>query len=197
MIISEFIEEIVKKYNIDLTSQTNFKQNLKMKISRIIKNDKSLATEYNNATTIKIARTSAKSLSSDFFEKLEQKLLPYLLKSKKTTQKITQNEYLASNKLAKLKYSDPEYYNLLTKITTPNIKNKNLIQINHRHKVDLMIQALFYEKYEFEEEQYALDLHFIKLFNNNKLDIDKDINIITEALTRIRNPLKFYIHKKK
>jgi hypothetical protein len=197
MIISDFINKMIKKYNIDIENNPNFKNNFKMKIFREINNDNDLSEIYQNTNEVKIAKTTAKDFDEEFLNKLEKKLKRYILKFNN----LDENDYSESEFLINIKKNRPNDYNFIFENTTPSTKSKNLMKLNHRDKIDLMIETLFYEKYELDESLYAADLSIIRMFNesNDIEDInisENDDNSIIQSLTRIRNPRKYYIKKK-
>lgn len=201
MIISEFINKLIINYAFEKIDDEKFKNSLKMKISRTINNDPELSKLYEMAPTKKVSKTIAKDLDNNFLDKLENKLRPYLLKFRN----INNNDYNYVKSLFELSKESPKTITSFLNDTIPNIKNKEDARMSKLDKLYLMVETLFNEKYELDEATYYADVLTVtklinipdvltKIKNNEPIP---DMHILTESLTRLDKPGKYYVHKKK
>lgn len=190
MIISEFVENTIKKYGfIEKKEDEKFKQNLKMKISRTIKSNSKLNDRYKKAPKIRVGKTFAKDLDEDFFKHLETELKPYLLNFRQ----IDVNDYSYIEFLV----NHPKSLKSLINSIPDVVKVDNSYQLSKFDKLYLMVETIFSESYHFNEGMYTADLIMIKEYlNMDKLE-ENQMPLVTEMLTRLSNPQKYYISKRK
>lgn len=189
MIISEFIEKIIIKYGfIEKRDDEKFKQNLKMKISRTIKSSSTLNERYKNALKIRVGKTFAKDLDEEFFNDLEDKLKPYLL----NVRNIDLNDYLNIEFII----NHPKSLKSLMNDIPEVIKVNDSYQISKFDKLYLMIETIFNENYYFNEGMYTADILVLKKYLDMNNLSDEQMPLVTELLTKLSNPNKYYVSKK-
>lgn len=171
--LNEIAEELLEKYGVE----TDKKQinSFKMYIRRMIAYRKDLKEIYENAPTKKVAKTTAKVFDDEFVEQVENFSRRHLLR----LNGILESDFIKQEK---------------------NVKNKNKeyhlldFELDYQSKLNLFIEQLFYDKYDFDEDAYGRDLVRFNRFLDSKTEpTTEDIQI----LTRLKNPRKYYISKKK
>lgn len=168
--LNEIVEELLEKYGVE----TDKKQinSFKMYIRRMIEHYKELKEIYENAPTKKVAKTMAKVFDDEFVNRIE---------------KLTRRHLLRLNGIVESDFTKQE----------KNVQNKEYLldfELDYQSKLNLFIEQLFYDKYEFDENAYGRDLVRFNRFLNSKTEpTTEDIQI----LTRLKNPRKYYISKKK
>ena len=165
--LSELAEELLEKYGIEVTP--NRINSFKMYIRRMIDENEDLKIRYENLPTKKVAKTKAKLFNDTFIKIIENNSHKHLLK------------------IQGIKESDYEEESNNTK------KHHLSFQLDHQSKINMFIEHLFYEKYNFDEESYKRDINSFKaaLRSGNEFTPAD-----TQLLTKIKNPRKYYISKK-
>lgn len=169
--LNEIAEELLEKYGVEKTR--NQMNSFKMYIRRMIENSKDLKEIYENAPTKKVTRTNAKIFDDEFVRIIE---------------KLTRGHLLRLNGIIESDFTKQE----------KNMQNKEYylldFELDYQSKLNLFIEQLFYDKYDFDENAYGRDLtRFNKFLNRKTEPTTEDIQI----LTRLKNPRKYYVHKKK
>lgn len=169
--LNEIVEELLEKYGVE----TDKKQinSFKMYIRRMISHRKELKEIYENAPTKKVAKTTAKVFDDEFVSNIEKLSRRHLLR----LNGIIESDFIKQAK---------------------NVKNKEYylfdFELDYQSKLNLFIEQLFYDKYDFDENAYGRDLIRFNTFLNRKTEpTTEDIQV----LTRLKNPRKYYVHKKK
>lgn len=168
--LNEIAEELLEKYGVEKTrNQIN---SFKMYIRRTIEYNQVLKEIYENAPTKKVTRTNAKIFDDEFVNIIEKLTRGHLLR----LNGIIESDFIKQKK---------------------NVENKEYLldfELDYQSKLNLFIEQLFYDKYDFDENAYGRDLtRFNKFLNSKTEPTTEDIQI----LTRLKNPRKYYVHKKK
>lgn len=168
--LNEIIETLLDKYGIEKTpKQIN---SFRMYIRRLIDSKEDLKEIFDNAPITKVAKTTAKIFDDEFVNMIE---------------KLTRRHLLRLNGIIESDFTKQE----------KNVQNKEYLldfELDYQSKINLFIEQLFYDKYEFNEKAYGRDLvKFNRFLNSKQEPTTEDIQI----LTRLKNPRKYYIYKKK
>ena len=165
--LSELVEELLEKYGIEVTP--NRINSFKMYIRRMIDENEDLKIRYENSPTKKIAKTKAKLFDNTFVKIIEDNSYKHLLK----IQGIKEDDYETESNNAKTHHLS--------------------FQLDYQSKINMFIEHLFYERYNFDEESYKRDIKSFKtvLRSGNEFT-PKELQL----LTKIKNPRKYYISKK-
>ena len=168
--LNEIAEELLEKYGVEKTrNQIN---SFKMYIRRTIEYNQVLKEIYENAPTKKVTRTNAKIFDDEFVNIIEKLTRGHLLR----LNGIIESDFIKQKK---------------------NVENKEYLldfELDYQSKLNLFIEQLFYDKYDFDENADGRDLtRFNKFLNSKTEPTTEDIQI----LTRLKNPRKYYVHKKK
>lgn len=168
--LNEIIEELLDKYGVEKTTkQIN---SFRMYIRRLIAHKKDLKEIFENAPTKKVAKTTAKVFDDEFVKKIE---------------KLTRKHLLRLNGIIESDFID-------SKETVKEKDYRLKFELDYQSKLNLFIEQLFYDKYDFDEKAYGRDLVRFHIFLSSKAEpTTEDIQV----LTRLKNPRKYYIHKKK
>ena len=171
--LNEIIETLLDKYGVEKTpKQIN---SFRMYIRRLIDSKEDLKEIFDNAPITKVAKTTAKIFDDEFVNMIEKLTRRHLLR----LNGIFESDFIKQEK--KVKNKNKEYY-LLD------------FELDYQSKINLFIEQLFYDKYDFDENAYGRDLIRFNTFLHSKTEpTTEDIQI----LTRLKNPRKYYIYKKK
>lgn len=165
--LSELAEELLEKYGIEITLKHI--DSFKMYIRRMIDGNEDLKIRYENSPTKKVSKTKAKLFDDDFVKIIEDNSHKYLLK----IQGIKVDDYGTESDNAKTHHLS--------------------FQLDYQSKINIFIEHLFYERYDFDEESYKNDMNSFKTtLRSGKEFTPVDIQL----LTKIKNPRKYYISKK-
>lgn len=188
MIRKDFINHLMKKYNID-DNDKNYNK-ISGKIDRIIKKNSTLKEFYSKLDKVRIGKGNNIVLNETITSLLENEIKSYLLK----INKIDQKDYNESKNLLKLKNKNKELFDTIIdhEINQPNIKRKQWIDKNE--KLNIFIEALFYDKFEFDEMSYIIDSEKFKEFQNSETPITEEV---TQIIAKLKNPVKYYVKTKK
>lgn len=168
--LNEIIETLLDKYGVEKTpKQIN---SFRMYIRRLIDSKEDLKEIFDNAPITKVAKTTAKIFDDEFVNIIE---------------KLTRRHLLRLNGIIESDFTKQE----------KNVQNKEYLldfELDYQSKINLFIEQLFYDKYEFNENAYGRDLiKFNRFLDSKREPTTEDIQI----LTRLKNPRKYYIYKKK
>ena len=189
MIKKDFINQLMNKYNIEDTDK-NFAK-IDSKITRIINSNENLKEYYSKLETIRIGKGNNKVFDENIMNLIERQIKDYLLK----INNINQKEHSEIETLLSLKNHDNKaLFDLFINfgINQPTITGT--AQIDRNERLKLFIEALFYSQFEFDETSYVVDLiKFENFKNDEKAEINEEI---TQVITKLKDPVKYYIKKK-
>ena len=201
--INELILHLIFKYKIKIKEldEKKLKHKIRMKINRVINSDDDLLEKYNKFPEKPIAKTKAKILPHEFCLEIEKRILKYLL----AFSEIDINDYNLTKNVMENKNDNSFVFDLLIKNNVKIPTDDILLskgQIDHQFKLNLFLEHLFYDKFEFNEYDYITDViayqRFLEddnYFEHNEYDYA--VYDVVKAVTKLRNPHKYYFSRKK
>lgn len=189
MIKKDFINKLMTKYNIEDTDK-NFAK-IDSKITRIINSNENLKEYYSKLEIIRIGKGNNKVFDKNIMNLIEQQIKGYLLK----INNINNKEHSEIENLLALKNHDNKaLFDLFINFGINQPKITGTAQIDRNERIKLFIEALFYSQFKFDETSYVVDLiKFENFKNDEKAEINEEI---TQIITKLKDPVKYYIKKK-
>lgn len=182
MTIREFIELQMKIYRLEQNDE-NFKK-IKVKITRELKKIDSWFKITKKQT---VGKTSAFVLDETTKKQLEIAMKPYLLK----IAKINHTEF---QKVKQINEDKAESLNSPFHKSSIPQEEAYIYKVPNHEKMFVMIEALFNEKFDLDEEAWNGD------YTNYNLFLDDEEALTSDSLAlsnlRLQNPLKYYVKKK-
>lgn len=180
MTIREYIELQQAIYGLDADTF----EKIKVKVSRVLKTiDSWLDIEH----TKPVSKTKAYVLDEATKTELDIQMKPYFLK----ISGLSKSDFEREKKInaARLKNLSSEYH-----YSERVDENPYLFEIPIQNKLQVMLEALFYDVFELDEEQWQSDYSSYQLFIDDEEALSSDS--LAVANLRLKNPRKYYVKKK-
>ncbi|HFI0562373.1 TPA: hypothetical protein ACGO35_000046 [Streptococcus suis] len=182
MTIREYIELHITLFGLANDKKTFNK--IKTKVSRTLNE---IDGWYELDSKVQVGKTTAFVLDDDIYEKLDREMRPYFLK----LAKIRAQEFEQTQKRLQLQYQN---LNSEYELSTEPDKDPYLSEIPREEKLYLMIEALFEDKFELDEEAWKNDLTTQQLFFDDP-DYHANTSLVMSAV-RLRKPREYYVKKR-
>lgn len=185
MTIKDYIE--LKQTIFGLDESTTDK--IKTKISRILEKNQ----EWIKIKDKKTKKNKGAILTETLIKDLDKKLQKYLLKISKIEKSDFERQKAINENISLNINSDFEI--ITEKVYEFKKEDQYKYSITQKEKINLMIEALFFEKFELDEEKWIEDNSTKNLFIDDEEAVKSEEVIL--AMTRLNNPIKYYVKKKK
>lgn len=182
--VREFIESQLENYSI---KREHF-QKIKTKVHRELNK---MDEWYNLNDKKVVGKTTAYDMDSKLCKKLEAVMEPYLLKLSPYSDNELKREGERLRRRA---------YNMVGPFAVNEDPDRTPFSISKEEKLELMIEALFYDKFELDEELWNKDYSEVEIM---KCETDEYVDSLKNASTgikaqsaRLQQPLKYYVKPK-
>ena len=184
--VREFIESQLENYSI---KKEHF-QKIKTKVHRELNKMDEWYNLNDNDKKV-VGKTTAYDRDSELCKKLEAVMEPYLLKLSPYSDNELKREGERLRRRA---------YNMVGPFLVNEDPDRKPFSIPKKDKLELMIEALFYDKFELDEELWNKDYSEVEIM---KGETDEYVDSLKNASTgikaqsaRLQQPLKYYVKPK-